>query len=106
MNGSIDATATGNSQRQIVENLGGSGALLFSDGVIKGINIAAMLRNAAGAFDAANRGEAQQTDFAALGGTFRIQSGVLVPVEIGRAHVCTPVPNAHLVCRLLLEKPN
>src|SRR3546814_6010825 len=25
-------------------------------------------------------------------------------VQIGRAHVCTPVPNAHLVCRLLLEK--
>src|SRR3546814_1299534 len=22
--------------------------------------------------------------------------------QIGRAHVCTPVPNAHLVCRLLL----
>src|SRR3546814_1302256 len=26
--------------------------------------------------------------------------------EIGRAHVCTPVPNAHLVCRLLREKKN
>src|SRR3546814_7179607 len=26
--------------------------------------------------------------------------------EIGRAHVCTPVTNAHLVCRLLLEKKN
>src|SRR3546814_6967791 len=26
------------------------------------------------------------------------------PEEIGRAHVCTPVTNAHLVCRLLLEK--
>src|SRR3546814_10721223 len=25
---------------------------------------------------------------------------------IGRAHVCTPVTNAHLVCRLLLEQPN
>src|SRR3546814_15803882 len=25
-------------------------------------------------------------------------------VEIGRAHVRTPVTNAHLVCRLLLEK--
>src|SRR3546814_8896755 len=25
-------------------------------------------------------------------------------VEIGRAHVCTTVTNAHLVCRLLLEK--
>src|SRR3546814_3519347 len=24
-------------------------------------------------------------------------------VEIGRAHVCTPVTNAHLGCRLLLE---
>src|SRR3546814_6405177 len=26
------------------------------------------------------------------------------PVEIGRAHVCTPVHNAQLVCRILLEK--
>src|SRR3546814_3474389 len=25
-------------------------------------------------------------------------------LEIGRAHVCTPVTNAHLVCRHLLEK--
>src|SRR3546814_10220327 len=25
-------------------------------------------------------------------------------IKIGRAHVCTPVTNAHLVCRLLLEK--
>src|SRR3546814_3234463 len=24
--------------------------------------------------------------------------------EIGRAHVCTPVTHAHIVCRLLLEK--
>src|SRR3546814_3896209 len=27
-----------------------------------------------------------------------------VPTQIGRAHVWTPVTNAHLVCRLLLEK--
>src|SRR3546814_10698164 len=26
------------------------------------------------------------------------------PWQIGRAHVCTPVTNAHIVCRLLLEK--
>src|SRR3546814_7192901 len=26
--------------------------------------------------------------------------------KIGREHVCTPVTNAHLVCRLLLEKKN
>src|SRR3546814_9003518 len=28
----------------------------------------------------------------------------LFSIEIGRAHVSTPVTNAHLVCRLLLEK--
>src|SRR3546814_9319807 len=32
----------------------------------------------------------------------------VIPVDtdgqIGRAHVCTPVTNAHLVCRLTLEK--
>src|SRR3546814_4185925 len=27
-----------------------------------------------------------------------------VEAKIGRAHVCTPVTNAHLVCRLLLAK--
>src|SRR3546814_10306303 len=27
-----------------------------------------------------------------------------VEIEIGRAHVCTPVPTAALVCRLLLHK--
>src|SRR3546814_7574667 len=30
----------------------------------------------------------------------------LLAGQIGRAHVCTPVTNAHLVCRLLLEKNN
>src|SRR3546814_7403454 len=37
----------------------------------------------------------------------RFCSGVpnrLIGPEIGRAHVLTPVTNAHLVCRLLLEK--
>src|SRR3546814_3354786 len=27
-------------------------------------------------------------------------------LQIGRAHVCTPVTNAHLVCSLLLENKN
>src|SRR3546814_5728469 len=30
----------------------------------------------------------------------------LQKLKIGRAHVWTPVTNAHLVCRLLLEKKN
>src|SRR3546814_10727080 len=32
--------------------------------------------------------------------------GMDVEQEIGRAHVCNPVTNAQLVCRLLLEKKN
>src|SRR3546814_6062208 len=28
--------------------------------------------------------------------------GATIAPQIGRAHVCTPVTNAHLVCRLLL----
>src|SRR3546814_1121561 len=28
----------------------------------------------------------------------------ILPVQIGRAHVCTPVTNAPLVCRILLKK--
>src|SRR3546814_2680991 len=31
---------------------------------------------------------------------------IRVDAQIGRAHVLTPVTNAHLVCRLLLEKNN
>src|SRR3546814_5953697 len=41
-----------------------------------------------------------------------VNTAILVPdatrdrfrVQIGRAHVCTPVTHAHLVCRLLLAK--
>src|SRR3546814_7586764 len=35
---------------------------------------------------------------------FRYVTQNSVVDEIGRAHVCTPVTNAHLVCRLLLDK--
>src|SRR3546814_10005074 len=36
--------------------------------------------------------------------TARAECSAELFAEIGRAHVCTPVTNAHLVCRLLLEK--
>src|SRR3546814_3811548 len=36
------------------------------------------------------------------GGALRL----VLEAEIGRAHVCTPVPNANLVCCLRLEKKN
>src|SRR3546814_49738 len=37
-------------------------------------------------------------------GHFPEGTAVFSEAEIGRAHVCTPVTNAHLVCRLLLDK--
>src|SRR3546814_8010249 len=38
------------------------------------------------------------------GGQTAREQGHAFGEEIGRAHVCTPVTNAHLVCRLLPEK--
>src|SRR3546814_1266683 len=43
-------------------------------------------------------------DFAAGAGSVDTIDLVGNSLQIGRAHVCTPVTNAHLVCRLLLEK--
>src|SRR3546814_9656280 len=37
-------------------------------------------------------------------GVERIEQLGAAGQQIGRAHVCTPVTNAHLVCRLLLDK--
>src|SRR3546814_20521411 len=43
-------------------------------------------------------------------GTGKLVVSVASPVidqgEIGRGIVCTPVPNQHLICRLLIEKRN
>src|SRR3546814_5442917 len=36
-------------------------------------------------------------------GAVVMPGGASQPRKIGRAHVCTPVTNAHFVCRLLLE---
>ncbi|MEO3433989.1 AsmA family protein [Inquilinus sp. CAU 1745] len=82
MSGNLDVTASGRSQREIVGALDGTGAILFSDGALKGVNIAAMLRNLGGAFDQANAGQAQQTDFAELGGTFQIADGLLTTNDL------------------------
>src|SRR3546814_5742400 len=65
------------------------------------IRVALLVRGAAGhaAVDAgvAAGGADQHVD---------VEQAAVDPDEIGRAHVCTPVTNAHLVCRLLLEKHN
>src|SRR3546814_5431964 len=46
--------------------------------------------------------------FRAMASTLLHEMGRWHPdaIELGRAHVCTPLTNAHLVCRLLLAKKN
>ena len=70
-------TSHGQSQRQLVSNLNGKGQVTFANGAIVGINLAAMVRNAANAFLNPEAGQAQKTDFAELGGTFTVKQGIL-----------------------------
>lgn len=73
----VSLTATGGSQRELVSNLNGNGAVIFRDGAIKGINIAAMMRNISVAAIEQSFDEAQATDFAELSGTFQIKEGIV-----------------------------
>jgi AsmA protein len=67
----------GLSERQLVQNLQGTGRMAFTDGAIVGMNVAAMVRNVGAAFLDPTAGEARKTDFAELGGSFVIEQGVL-----------------------------
>ena len=77
LDANMDVAMRGGSQRDMISALGGSGTVRFADGAIRGINIAAMVRNAASAFLDSSARETQKTDFAELSGTFNIVSGVL-----------------------------
>jgi AsmA protein len=73
----LDVTSTGQSQKALVENLDGSGRVVFADGAITGINIAAMVRNVGAAFLDPAAGETRKTDFAELSGSFAIADGIV-----------------------------
>ncbi|MDR3435149.1 AsmA family protein [Telmatospirillum sp.] len=71
----VAISGRGASQRQIVASLGGKGNMSFLNGAVRGINLAAMLRNVTTAF--ADTGGAQKTDFAELSGTFTMAAGIV-----------------------------
>ncbi len=82
--GSIDiaVAGSGKSQRALIAALDGKGAINLANGQIKGVNIAAMAKNAlAGATGAgagvAGSGADNRTDFGTLSATFRITDGIL-----------------------------
>jgi AsmA protein len=54
----------------------------FLDGAVRGINLAAMVRNIQGAFLDPEARKQQKTDFAELGGTYTIKSGILTNQDL------------------------
>jgi AsmA protein len=80
---SFSITTKGQSQRQMVGALNGSGEVKFTNGAIKGINLAQLMRNV---FSAATTGwesgGSQDTDFSALGGSFTITNGLLTNKDL------------------------
>jgi AsmA protein len=66
----------GRNQKEIVSSLNGDGNVKFLDGAIRGVNIAAMVRNVSTAFVKQGFDDSQKTDFAELGGTFTIRNGL------------------------------
>lgn len=76
-NADLQVRTTGGTQRQLVQRLNGDGKVQFLDGAIRGVNLGAMVRNVATAFLDSDAGKTQKTDFAELGGTFKITNGIL-----------------------------
>jgi AsmA protein len=76
-NADLNVTTRGGSQRQLVAALGGAGKVVFLNGAIRGINLAAMVRNIGSAFLDPTARKTQKTDFAELGGTYVIRRGIV-----------------------------
>lgn len=73
---SMDLSGYGASQRAIVSALNGNANLEFANGAIRGVNIAKMIRNlGTGVVEGWQGGEAEKTDFASLGATFKVAKG-------------------------------
>jgi AsmA protein len=81
--GALDLAVAGRgkSQRELIGTLNGKGKIDFRDGAIKGINLAAMVRNIGNAFTGAGSAS-EKTDFSELGGTYTITNGILKNTDL------------------------
>jgi AsmA protein len=73
--GSLDMSVTGHgrSQHDIVSSLAGKGSLAIDKGALKGVDMVAMVKNAASSLI----GGSNQTDFSTLTATYTITNGIL-----------------------------
>ena len=80
---SFDLGAVGASQRAMVRSLGGNAKIEFTNGAIRGVNVAKMIRNLGnGAINGWQGSVAEKTDFASLGATFQIAKGQATTKDI------------------------
>jgi AsmA protein len=73
-------TATGSAPEAIQKTLNGNASFAFTDGAVKGVNLAGLIRDAHAKLrgQPGSGGDApQQTDFASLSGTAKITNGVI-----------------------------
>ena len=67
----------GDSERELMRNLGGDGRIVLRDGAVLGINIAGMLRQIMTLGLIPGATQQQRTDFAEAGASFKIQNGIV-----------------------------
>jgi AsmA protein len=80
---SFAVNSTGRSQRELVGALGGKGEVKFTNGAIKGVNLAQLTRTVLTAPATGwQSGGSQDTDFSELGGTFTIAKGILANSDL------------------------
>ncbi len=77
-NADINLSMVGDDPAIIKQTLNGNGDLVFSDGALKGFDLAAMARNVGSAFGFSQKGaERPKTDFSELTVPFTIQNGIV-----------------------------
>jgi AsmA protein len=73
---SLDLSGHGASQRAIVSALNGNANLEFTDGAIRGVNVAKMIRNlGTGIVEGWQGATTEKTDFASLGASLKVAKG-------------------------------
>ncbi len=78
--GETSLASRGRSQQELVQGLDGKGRLAFTNGVIKGVDLGALIRNVAQGLSGAASGD--KTEFTQLSGSYTISRGILKNTDL------------------------
>jgi AsmA protein len=83
MQAKMTLRSAGNSQRLVMSNLSGTVFVVFQDGAIRGLNVAAMIRSlTSGTLSGWQEGKEQTTDLTQLSASFRIDKGQATTADL------------------------